>query len=362
MVPRSEHSQRRQQLGRILAPLAFILLLFTPINGTITVEAHHLRAVVVATVILWITEALPIPVASLLAPTLCILLGVTDARSAFANPIIFMFMGSFLLAEAIKKHGLDKRMVRTLLAIRFVNRSRSRILLAFGILGSSLSAWMSNTATTALLLPLRQRTTTGHVNPDDKSASSQASPRFALALMLMCAYACSAGGIATIVGTPPNGIGFTHLRTIDTDFSFLRWMLIGTPITIVLLFLIYATLIMLHRPEPQTRADSLWMTSKPGQQPWSAGEINVVLAFGTTVLLWIIPGLSTLFFGIDTPMTLWLKHRLPIAGPATLGAILLFILPMRSKQHQTTLSWREAARIDWGAPCSCSGAVYASVD
>ena len=315
-----------------------------------------------ATVILWITEALPIPVTSLLAPTLCILLGVTDARSAFANPIIFMFMGSFLLAEAIKKHGLDKRMVRTLLAIRFVNRSRSRILLAFGILGSSLSAWMSNTATTALLLPLRQRTTTGHVNPDDKSASSQASPRFALALMLMCAYACSAGGIATIVGTPPNGTGFTHLRTIDTDFSFLRWMLIGTPITIVLLFLIYATLIMLHRPEPQTRADSLWMTSKPGQQPWSAGEINVVLAFGTTVLLWIIPGLSTLFFGIDTPMTLWLKHRLPIAGPATLGAILLFILPMRSKQHQTTLSWREAARIDWGAPCSCSGAVYASVD
>jgi sodium-dependent dicarboxylate transporter 2/3/5 len=143
----------RRIVGSILAPAAFVGLLALPFPA-LSPEAHRLAAVLAAVVVLWVTEALPLPVSALLGASACVLLQVAPAREVFApfaDPLMFLFIGAFMLARGIFLHGLDRRVAYAVLSLRWVGARPARILLAFGIATAMISAWISNTATTAMM-------------------------------------------------------------------------------------------------------------------------------------------------------------------------------------------------------------------
>ena len=190
-------------------------------------------------VILWITEALPLAVTALIGPVLAIILQVVPARTVFApfaDPIIFLFIGSFMLAEAMFVHGLDRRIAYGALSSRMVGGSATRILFVYGVVAAGISMWISNTATTAMMFPIGL-SIVAHLTKGRESEIR--SRNFATAMMLMAAFGASIGGIGTPIGTPPNLIGIGMLERIaGVKISFFQWMLLGVPLVILFVFLV----------------------------------------------------------------------------------------------------------------------------
>ena len=183
----------------MLGPLAFTLLLLFPPAG-LTPEAQRLVPALVLAIIFWLTEAIPMAATAFLAPALCIPLGVAPQKeilAPFADPSIFMFIGSFLIAEAMHIHGLDRRIALWLLTRRGVTRSPVTLFAAIGCLTSVISMWMSNVATTAMMIPIGL----GILATCPGLADN---PRVRCNLVLLIAFAASIGGLGTPVGTPPN--------------------------------------------------------------------------------------------------------------------------------------------------------------
>ena len=179
----------------------------------------------VAVVVLWITEALPMPVTALLGAGACVVLRVAPAKEVFApfaDPLMFLFIGSFILARAIFLHRLDRRLAFAVLSLRGWARP-SRILFAFGAVTAVISAWISNTATTAMMFAHR------HGDPGlplraEKEGGSAIEPPLRDGLMLMTSFAASIGGLATPIGTPPNVIGLGFIRrSLGVEFPFFKW-------------------------------------------------------------------------------------------------------------------------------------------
>jgi sodium-dependent dicarboxylate transporter 2/3/5 len=307
---------------------------------------------VALTVICWLTEALPLPVTALLGCALAVLLGIAPAATvlgAFGDPVIFLFIGSFMLARGLQVHGVDRRIAYTLLAHPWVGGSATRTLLALGLVAWALSMWMSNTACAAMLFPVAlaiARTT------DD--------PRYATGLLLMLAYAASIGGLATPVGTPPNLIGIALIeQATGARIGFLSWMAVGVPVALILLAALCGIILWLFRPSAR---------SIPGQRqrmaqqqealgPLSRGERNSLLAFGAAIALWVGPGLPGLWLGADHPLVRALAERLPEGVAALLAASLLFVLPINWRARAFTLRWEDAARIDWGTVLLFGGGI-----
>jgi len=199
----------RRRSGLVLAPAAFALVWLTA--GGLEPRAHRLAAILAAVVVAWVTEAIPMTVTALLGVAFAVVLGVapaTEAFAPFADPLIFLFVGTFMLARAILFHGLDRRFAYAILGIRGVGASPWRVLAAYAAITASISAWISNTATTAMMFPIG----ISLLAALDK-AGKMPSPRFATALLLSDALAASIGGLATPVGTPPNLIGIGFIRT-----------------------------------------------------------------------------------------------------------------------------------------------------
>jgi len=209
-IKRAEQAfdRKRKTIGMFGAPILAILIFFTPIDG-LTVEAHKLLSIMVLVSLWWITEPVPIPVTSLIGPVLAVVTGVvkaSDAFAAFANPMIFLFMGGFILAKAMMIHGLDKRFSYWLLSMSWVGSNPRRIFLAIGLAAALCSGWVSNTATAAMMLPiclglLGAIKDMMAANGKDIDLSDY---KYATGLMLMTAYAASIGGVLTPIGTPPN--------------------------------------------------------------------------------------------------------------------------------------------------------------
>ena len=230
-----QFNQRRKTIGLFVAPLLFLLVLALPIES-LTPQAHRLAAILVLVVALWVSEALPLPVSALLGPLLAIVLRVAPAPKAlasFADPIIFLFIGSFILAEAMYVHGLDRRIAFTALSSRLIGRSAGRLLLVFGGVSVVLSMWISNTATAAMMFPIGL-SIVSHLSTQPIAAHPRFR-RFSTTLMLITAFGASIGGMATPIGTPPNLIGVGMLRElVGAPISFFRWMVIGLPISMAL--------------------------------------------------------------------------------------------------------------------------------
>ena len=336
----------RRRTGLVLAPLLFGLVLLLPPGG-LSPEAHRLSAVVVVVVTLWVTEGLPLAVTALLGPMLAVILQVAPVREAFApmaNPTIFLFMGSFILAQGLLVHRVNERIAYGVLSWKLIGARPTRILIAYGALAAFLSAWMSNTATAAMLVPI------GMSLVAFMESEGKLSGRYGTALMLMTAYGCSRGGMATPVGTPPNLIAIGMLGDLlDVRISFVEWMLIAVPIMVVLMAIVFVYLAWAGRTgvaEIQGAA-RLIAERQRALGPWTRGERNAVIAFGVTVCLWIGPGLLPIVLGREHPFSQMVLASIPESVAALTGAVLLFLLPVSATQR-STITWKQAAQIDWG--------------
>jgi sodium-dependent dicarboxylate transporter 2/3/5 len=341
-------NRRRRTAGLVLGPLVLVALLALPMD--LAAAPHRLAAILAMMVVLWITEALPLAVTAIIGPVLAVVLGVASARLAFApfaDPIIFLFIGSFMLAEAMFVHGLDRRIAFTALASRAVGSSPFRILVAYGAVSAGLSMWISNTATTAMMFPIGlsivSHLTRGH-------ESDPRSREFATAMMLMAAFAASVGGIGTPIGTPPNLIGVGMLsRIAGEQITFVRWMQLGVPV--VLLLFAFLSLYFYRSIRGLTFASHETDKIRAELQrlgPVSTGQRNTLIAFGSTVALWLTPGVFALFGASDSSAARAYAAAVPESVAAMTGAILLFILPISWRARRFTLTWEEAVRIDWG--------------
>jgi sodium-dependent dicarboxylate transporter 2/3/5 len=354
---REERFERiRQQTGLLLAPLILLALWFAPLPG-LSENAHRLLAILGAVVTLWITESLPLPVTALLGPVLCVLTGIGGAEEvfrSFADPIIFLFLGSFLVAEAMLHHGLNRRIAFQVLALRFVGDSPARLLGAFAVITGFISMWVSNTATTAMMFPIAVAILAEMARRQSESEGRVihfTQLKFGTGLMLVTAFAASIGGLGTPVGTPPNLIGLGLIdQHLKIQIPFLQWMCFGVPLAGALVVFLAFHLNRACPAEPDLLVNSgEWLRAEKAKLgPLRRGEKNVLLAFGLTVLLWLTPGLLALTLGPADPTAKWTKQHFPEAVVALLGGLLLFALPVNFRRHEFTLSWNEAKRIDWG--------------
>ncbi|HEX2249099.1 MAG TPA: DASS family sodium-coupled anion symporter [Gemmatimonadales bacterium] len=336
----------RRRIGAVLASAVFVLLLLLPLEG-LSSPAHRLAAVLAAVVILWVTEALPLPVTALLGAAACVVLQVAPARDVFApfaDPLMFLFIGAFILARGIFLHGLDRRVAYAVLSLPWVGARPSRILLAFGAVTAFISGWISNTATTAMMFGIGLSILAAIRGPQSASID----PRYPTALMLMTSFAASIGGLATPVGTPPNVIGLGFIRSqLGVEISFLEWMLIGVPAVLLLFGFLYVFLDTVAPSgvrELRTGAETI-RRERERLGPWTRGQRSVAIAFAVTVALWVIPGLVAVAVGEGSAAYQILTRRLPEGVAALLGAMLLFVLP---GDEGPAISWKQAVEIDWG--------------
>ncbi len=316
-------------------------------------EAQRLAVIVVAVVILWITEALPLAVTALLGAVACVLAGVAPAQvvfAPFADPLIFLFVGSFLLAEAIRLHGLDKRLAFGVLAVPWVGERPGRVLAAVAVACATASAFISNTCTTAMMLAI----VAGIIRAIEEAAESNGrrpSPAFATGLFLCVAFASSLGGLATPIGTPPNLIGLGFIRKqLGVDITFPGWCMIGVPIVAVLVCFVVMILKTMF-PAGVERLDGVSgfvARERARLGRWTVAQKSVAFAFAITVFLWVAPGVAVAALGTDDPTAELLRARMPEGVAALVGGILLFVLPRGEPgRWRPALEWTEA-KIDWG--------------
>jgi sodium-dependent dicarboxylate transporter 2/3/5 len=363
----------RRIVGAVAAPLAFVLTYWLT-RARLTPEGQNLSAILAAVATLWVSEALPLPVTALLGAVLSVALAVAPARTVlayFADPIVFLFIGSFILARAMTLHGLDRRIALAFLSVPWIGSHPGHMLVGVGLVTAVISMWVSNTATTAMMLPIalgilsalhRLRVTGG-------IATDPMDPRtwpFATGMMLMVAYAASIGGIGTPVGSPPNLIGIGLIRrTAGVDITFFRWMALMVPMLVVMAAVLFVLLYALHSergaashfPSPGTPglgeglpslADYI-ASERQSLGGWTRGQVNTLIAFAVAITLWVLPGVLALpGFAWGQPLATWLNTRVPESVAALIAAIMLFVLPTNLREGEFTITWAEAAKIDWG--------------
>mgnify|MGYP001672058718 CR=1 FL=1 len=357
-VKRAEQAfdRKRRTIGLFGGPLLALLVFLTPIAG-LTLEAHKLLAIMVLVALWWITEPVPIPVTSLIGPTLAVVTGVVPvgaAFSAFANPMIFLFMGGFILAKAMMSHGLDKRFAYWLLSRSWVGSNPRRIFLAVGLAAALCSGWVSNTATAAMMFPicLGLLTSIKEMFAANGREIDLHEYKYATGLMLMTAYACSIGGVLTPIGTPPNLIMLGFLdQMCDIHVSFFEWMTWGFIAMVVYFVIAYVVLYRMF-PADVERIDGAedFIRGKIAELgSWTRAQKNTAFAFLVAVVLWVTPGFLSIALGGTSPVLKMYNHLFPEAVAAMLAALLLFLMPLNFKERTFTLTWKEALEgIEWG--------------
>ncbi len=323
----------RPLIGLLAGPACFALVLLADLPvGT---EAHRLAAVASLVVVFWVTEVLPIPVTALLGSVLCVALGVAPAREVFASyadPVIFLFLGAFLVGEALVESGLDRRVARAFLGVPGVAGSPGRLLVAMGIGTAAISMWMSNTAAAAVVMPLVVAML-GRDGP----------PRPGSRAVLTVAWSASIGGIATPIGTPPNlvAIGFLE-RATGWHIGFGEWMAMAVPLMVVLMVVLFG----LNVPGTSRSSQPCALRLDAAVLgPWTPAERLVAAVFGCMVAAWLAPSLAS--FGGEAVARL-VEGRAPESVVALGGAVALFALPASVRPYRPVLAADRLRRIDWG--------------
>jgi solute carrier family 13 (sodium-dependent dicarboxylate transporter), member 2/3/5 len=343
---------RTQRVGLVLGPVAMVVLLALPCPDGLPLAGWRTAAVTTLVAIWWITEALPIPVTSLmplvLLPGLGIL-GGKEVASQYAGDPIFLFLGGFLLAIAIEQCGLHRRVA--LLVIRVMGTGPSRSVLGFMIASALLSMWISNTATTLMMLPIAMAVI-GAMK--DRLESDRDRANFTVALLLGIAYGASIGGIATPVGTPPNVVFLGLYDTLfegEPSISFSQWMMAFLPLTCVCLPLAWLLLTQVMYRSRRGKAAGGGSGLDEDLGPMTADQWWVLGVFVMTALAWM--GRRDMDLGIVV-VPGWSRLLGPAAGTITDGtvamvsAVSLFVLPSTRHDSRSLLRWRDASRVPWG--------------
>jgi sodium-dependent dicarboxylate transporter 2/3/5 len=314
-------------VGALGTPSLFLALWFAPLP--LPELAHRLAAIAGAVLVAWVTEVVPLPVSALALAPLLVMTGVSSAKKAFASfadPILFLFVGSFFVARAMQRHGLDRRLAEAIASLPFVAGRPSRLRIAVGLSAMSLSMWMSNTGTTAILLPVLL----GMIAGAPKGT-------FAAGSVLMLAHASTTGGLGSLVGTPPNAIAARILDGAGVHISFLGWMKVGVPATLALTASAYGLIAWLLPAGDQQLAE---LTRE--RRPWSRAELVTALSFVLAIVGWIVPDALSLL-GVHSE----LAARLEPGAVAIAASSILFIVPAE-RGGERVLTWADAVKIEWG--------------
>ena len=350
--------QIRKMTGAVLGPLCAIVLWLMPIDG-LSEQAHHLLAVMSLIAIWWITEPIAIPLTSLFGPTLCVILGIApikDAYEQFANPMIFLFMGGFMLAKGMMVNGLDKRIAFGIMSMKWVGDSPRRIFLAIGLACILCSGWISNTATAAMMFPIALGLLEAirEMMAENGKIIDLKNYKYATGLMLMTAYACSIGGVMTPIGTPPNIIMIGFLKELAPqapEISFFQWMIWGT---VAMIFYFILAYIVLWRMFPADvdhikGAKEFIQNSVDSLGKWTRAQKNTMIAFSVAFVLWVAPSVLGIIYDVDSDVIKFYDSHFPEAIAAMIGGLLLFFLPVNIKTGEMTMTWKDGVEgIEWG--------------
>jgi sodium-dependent dicarboxylate transporter 2/3/5 len=330
-----------KKIGLFVAPVLFFFLLNLPFE-LVSELGDKVIAVALWMVIWWITEAVHIAVTALLPLVLFPLLGVMSANDVGANygsPIIFLFFGGFVLALALEKVNLHKRIALTI--IRLTGTTPNRVILGFMIATAFLSMWISNTASTVVMLPIAISVIKLLI--DDADGFTKGDRNFALSVMLGIAFAANAGGIATVIGTPPNSVLIGLLENeYQMEIPFVKWMSMGLPFSILMVGLCYWVLVKWMFPckniqfatSANVISDQLKKLGKISKE-----ERRVLFVFAVMVLLWVTRTLINHYIP---------RLRLTDTIISLVGAISLFAIPMNWKKGTFVLQWSDTSKLAWG--------------
>ncbi|MFZ5425493.1 MAG: SLC13 family permease [Thermodesulfobacteriota bacterium] len=330
-----------KRIGLFLGPALFILFCILPVPQGLSPQAMYCAATTALMATWWITEAIPIPATSLLPIVMFPFFKIMPSAKAtlpYANHLIYLFMGGFFIAVTMERWNLHYRIaMRT---IKIVGTSPSRIILGFMVAAAFLSMWVSNTATTVMMMPIGLAIIKACAEiTGDKDLTKNA---FAISLMLALAYAASIGGLGTVIGTPPNTIMVAQVdKLYGQTISFGSWMLVGVPLAATFLlctwFIMTKVLypikgdILLGKGEQLVNAE----LAKLG--PVTGPEKKIIAIFAVVAVTWIVMGLvkMPLFKGVSD------------ATVAIAGALALFACPADFKKGVFLLDWKTAVKIPW---------------
>lgn len=340
----AEGRGRAQRVGRWLGPVVFIVMLvLAPVQQVMPDSAWRAAAAGLWMAIWWATEAIPVPATALLPLVIFQPLGIADIRAAaspYAHPTIFLFLGGFVMALALERWNLHRRIALAILE-RTGTEGR-RLIGGFMLVSALLSMWMTNTSTTMMLLPIVLSVIAVlRENVTDVSETQQ--QHFQLALLLGLAYAASIGGLATLIGTPPNALLIGYLaERHQLEISFARWMLLGIPVTALLLPVAWWLLTERLFPvrissSEQVRTHLQRMRVEQGAL--TVPERRVAIVFACLVAGWMLRQPLQALTGITD---------LSDTAIAMAAAVALFLLPSGDREQRALMRWDDTARLPWG--------------
>lgn len=333
---------RLQLLGLAAAPILFTVMVLAPPPDGLSPAGWRTAAVAVLMAVWWMTEAIPISATALVPLVLFPILGIepiAGTAAPYAQPMIFLFMGGFMIALAMQRWNLHRRIALNI--IRAIGTRPGSIIAGFMVSSAFLSMWVSNTAATMMLLPIGLSVIELARRSGADGFNRQQSQNFALCLMLGIAYASSIGGVGTLIGTPTNALmaGFMS-DTYGLQIDFVQWMLVGVPFVAIGLPVAHVALTRIAFP---VRVRSLpggreYLDAELSQLgPISKPEVLVAGVFSLVATLWVVqPLLSRWIPGVSD------------AGIAIFGAVLLFLTPVHPRRGIFLMNWQYAERLPWG--------------
>eukprot|EP01060_Flectonema_neradi_P030591 TRINITY_DN4481_c0_g1_i2.p1 TRINITY_DN4481_c0_g1~~TRINITY_DN4481_c0_g1_i2.p1 ORF type:complete len:476 (+),score=66.72 TRINITY_DN4481_c0_g1_i2:50-1429(+) len=320
-------SYRKEKVGMVVS---LILLLLTPIVPLLEDGRQSRMMFILLTVVtLWLTETFPVSATGMLIGPLLVVFHITDQKKAFApyaDPLMFLFYGAFIIAKSMSRHGLDRRAAAYFMSLRLIRGSKVRTKLCGMITGCLMSMWISNTASAAILIPIVQST-----------LSSRDASKENTGAIIGIAYSCSVGGLGTLVGTPPNLIAHRLLEDEGYTVDFLLWLAIGLPTALILVGVIFAVMQVMYR---STSGETI--TFSAFGTPLSKGEKVTAACFLVAVFGWLLPPLLKLmsFRYYDE-----VHQTIPVCLPPMIAIFPLFLI---RDEKDVILPWKEALQIDWG--------------
>lgn len=333
-----------QNIGLLLGPCIFVLMMVFGLNQTsMSVAAWNVAAVALWMAIWWATEAIPVPATAFMPIIAFPFLGVSsvgETTSSYASPIIYLFLGAFILALAVERWHLHKRIA--LIILSYSGTNGKRLIAGFMLVAALLSMWMTNTSTTMMLMPIAL-SVAKVIADNNQHLSEQRRQSFQTAMLLGLAYAATIGGMATLVGTPPNALLAAFLNEhYDIKITFASWMLVGVPLMLCMLPIAWYSLthwsFKVDIPaSPSVNEHLSRLRSELGVM--TQAEKRVALVFLLVIVCWILrrplSSLLDISFLSDT-------------GIVMTAALILFVLPSGNKEQAQIIIWDNVSRLPWG--------------
>ncbi len=331
-----------KKIGLVAGPVLFITFLLFPLFDSLSPEANKVIAVAALMLMWWITEAIPIAATALIPMIFFPLLGLykmAEAAAPYSSPIVYLFMGGFVIALAMEKWNLHRRIALSI--IKLTGTNANGIILGFMLATALLSMWISNTATAVMMLPIASSVI--GIFLKDKEELTVRQKNFALSIMIGIAYAANIGGVATLVGTPPNVVfrGFME-STYQYEVPFAQWMLIGFPFAAVLLTITFFVLVKVMFPNRLGKFEGSAEIvdeeyKKLGKMSGQEKQVSVIFFF--TAFFWVFRTQIQPFFDV-----------IELSDPtiAMFFALVVFFVPFNFKKGLFLLEWKDTERLPWG--------------